>query len=172
VGDGSTLLRLAVCSTAGRAVRLDWSPIAERYAVGEDAGTRCAVRREGAVESRRFAATPSNAEASWATTVLQIPDLASIQILSERSTSDSCAVALTVDDVDGDRYLVIRQLMQDAGEWRIVGGSEGVDWMVLGKSGPYLGVYAYANGRFFAGGRVQSGAHDRRPRSTGPGRRL
>ena len=43
--------------------------------------------------------------------MLQIPDPASIQILSERSTSDSCAVALTVDDVDGDRYLVIRQLM-------------------------------------------------------------
>jgi hypothetical protein len=92
--------------------------------------------------------------------MLRVPDLASIQILSERSTSDTCAAALTVDDVNGDRYLVIRVLTREADEWHGAGGSEGLDRTITGKYDPYLPMYAYASGRFFGGGRVHSTAAD------------
>ena len=92
--------------------------------------------------------------------MLQVPDSASIQVLSERRTSDACAVAATVVDADGDRYLVIRMLIHEAGEWRREGGSEGIDRPITGRHDPYLPLYAYANGRFFAGGRVHSIALD------------
>ena len=91
--------------------------------------------------------------------MLQAPDPASIQVLSQRSTSDSCALALTIDDVDGDRYLVIRALIHQAGEWRMSGGTKGLDAPITSKYDPYLPLYAYANGRFFGGGRVHSTAH-------------
>ncbi len=92
--------------------------------------------------------------------MLQVPDLPSIQVLSERSTSDGCAVALTVADVDGDSYLVIRVLIHEAGDWRKASGSEGLDRTIAGKHDPYLPMYAYANGRFFGGGRVHGTASD------------
>jgi hypothetical protein len=92
--------------------------------------------------------------------MLRVPDPASIQVLSERGTSDSSAVAVTVDDVDGDRYLVIRVLIHEADEWRMAGGSEGLEGTITGKYDPYLPMYAYANGRFFGGGRVHSTAPD------------
>jgi hypothetical protein len=93
--------------------------------------------------------------------MLQVPDPASIQVLSERSTSDACAVAVTVVDADGDRYLVIRTLIQEAGEWRRQGGSEGIDRTITSNHDPYLPLDAHANaGRFFAGGRVHSTALD------------
>lgn len=92
--------------------------------------------------------------------MLEVPDVASIEVLCERRRSDSCAAALTVDDADGDRYLVIRQFVESDGEWRMAGGSEGIDRPVVNEHDPYLGVYAYANGRFFAAGRVHSRTGD------------
>lgn len=93
--------------------------------------------------------------------ILLLVDPASIRVLSERSTQESSAVALTVKDVDGDCYLVIRHLTREAGEWRTCCGSEGVDQPVAGKSGPYAALSAVAHdGRFFAGGRVESGERD------------
>jgi hypothetical protein len=85
-----------------------------------------------------------------------VPDLASIQVLSERRTSDTCVVALTVADLSGDRYLLIRVFIHEAGEWRAAGGSEGLDRTVRAKHDPYLPLYAYAGGRFVGGGRVNT----------------
>ena len=88
---------------------------------------------------------------------LQAPNAASVHLLSERSTPDSCAVALTVEDVDGDRYLVIRQFIREADEWRGGFGTERVDQPVPGKSGPYAALSACVHdGRFFGGGHVQA----------------
>ena len=91
---------------------------------------------------------------------LQAPNAASVHVLSERSTPDSCAVALTVEDVDGDRWLVIRQFIREAGEWRGGFGTERVDQPVPGKSGPYAALSARLHdGRFFGGGHVQSAGY-------------
>ena len=92
---------------------------------------------------------------------LQAPNAASVHVLSERSTPDSCAVALTVEDADGDRYLVSRQFIREADEWRGGFGTERVDQPVPGKSGPYAALWACVHdGRFFGGGHVQSAGHD------------
>jgi hypothetical protein len=80
---------------------------------------------------------------------LQAPDLSSVRILSERNESDESAVALTVEDEDGDRYLVIRVVRREADRWRRAGGSEGLVRAITGVHDPYLPLYAYANGRFF-----------------------
>lgn len=64
-------------------------------------------------------------------------------------------------DVDGERYLVIRQLIRNAGEWRMAGGSEGPDRAIPGKADPYLDLFAVCgDGMLFAGGRVQRDARD------------
>ena len=80
---------------------------------------------------------------------LQAPDLSSVRILSERDESHESAVALTVEDEDGDRYLVIRVVRREADRWRRAGGSEGLVRAITGVHDPYLPLYAYANGRFF-----------------------
>lgn len=85
------------------------------------------------------------------------PDMTSVRVLKERRSGDFEAVALTVEDQDGSCWLVIRQAILDADEWRFAGGSEGQDRDVPGRDGPFLGLYAYANGGFFAGGRLQAG---------------
>jgi len=91
---------------------------------------------------------------------LRKPDLGSIRVLSERCAGDRGAVALTVDDATGERYLIIRELVRDQGVpsgWRMGGGSEGPDRVIPGKPDPYLAMSALATGgTFFAGGRVQS----------------
>lgn len=92
--------------------------------------------------------------------MLQMPALSSIRVLSERSVQDRSAAALTVEDIDGERYRVIRVLVHEAGEWRMAGGSEGIDRTITGKYDPYLPLYAYANGAFFGGGRIHSSALD------------
>lgn len=96
--------------------------------------------------------------------MLQVPDLASVRVLSERSTSDRCAAALTVDDATGERYLIIRELVRDLrydGAWRRCSGCEGLDRVIPGKPDPYVSFYAYADhGHFFAGGRVQGASTD------------
>ena len=46
------------------------------------------------------------------------------------------------------------------GEWRLCSGSEGPDRVIAGKPDPYASFYAYADGHFFAGGRVQSASTD------------
>jgi hypothetical protein len=55
--------------------------------------------------------------------MLRAPDLASVRVLSERGAGDRRAVALTVNDATGERYLIIRQLVRDlegevTGAWR------------------------------------------------------
>jgi hypothetical protein len=45
--------------------------------------------------------------------MLRAPDLASVRVLSERGAGDRRAVALTVNDATGERYLIIRQLVRD-----------------------------------------------------------
>jgi len=95
--------------------------------------------------------------------ILREPDLASIRVLSERGAGDRCAVALTVNDATGERYLIIRELVSDLeedGDWRSCSGSEGQDRVIPGKPDPYVSLYAYADGHFFAGGRVQSASTD------------
>jgi hypothetical protein len=97
--------------------------------------------------------------------ILREPDLASIRVLSERSAGDRCAVALTVNDATGERYLIIRELVRDPaedGDWRSCSGCEGQDRVIPGKPDPsYVSLYAYAHdGHLFAGGRVQSGSTD------------
>ena len=87
---------------------------------------------------------------------LQVPDPDSIRFLSERRMSDACVVALTVADLSGDRYLVIRVFIHEAGAWRGAGGSEGLDRTIEAKHDPFLPLYAYANGRLLGGGRVYS----------------
>jgi hypothetical protein len=91
---------------------------------------------------------------------LNEPDLASIEVLSEREAGDRCGVALTVNDATGERYLIIRELVRDLGApggWRSGGGSEGPARILPDKPDPYLSMYAVATGgSFFAGGRVQS----------------
>jgi len=84
--------------------------------------------------------------------MLQAPDLSSVRVLSERNESDESAVALTVDDEDGDRYLIIRVVRREADRWRGAGGSEGPVGSITGVHDPYLPLYAYANSRFFGGG--------------------
>jgi hypothetical protein len=91
---------------------------------------------------------------------LQAPDLSSVRILSERNESDESAVALTVEDEDGDRYLVIRVLRREADRWRRAGGSEGLVRAITGVHDPYLPLYAYANGRFFGGGSLYTTVPD------------
>ena len=92
--------------------------------------------------------------------ILREPDLASIRVLSERGAGERCAVALTVNDATGERYLIIRELVRDLGVasgWRMGGGTEGPDRVLPGKPDPYLNMSALATGgTFFAGGRVQS----------------
>jgi len=95
--------------------------------------------------------------------ILREPDLASIRVLSERGAGDRCAVALTVNDATGERYLIIRELVSDLeedGDWRSCSGSEGQDRVIPGKPDPYVSLYAYADGHFFVGGRVQSASTD------------
>jgi hypothetical protein len=91
--------------------------------------------------------------------VLQTTDPASIQIHSERRASDRCAVAVAVNDMDGKRYFVIKEFVDEGDGLRRAGGSEG-PCRDPPRRAPYLGLYAYANGPFFAGGRVQSGGLD------------
>lgn len=118
-------------------------------------GAQCVLeelsRRAESGPSRRLPKYPG------APKMLLVPDPASIQVLSERSTSDRCAVALTVDDVDGDRYFMIQVFAREADEWHREGGSEGLDRTIAGKYDPYLPLFAYArNGHFFGGGSVHS----------------
>jgi len=80
----------------------------------------------------------------------------SIKILSQRATSDRCSAAVAVDDSDGKGYIVIGVFAKDGDELYPKGGCEGPDRDVAGRQGPYLGLYAYADGHFFAGGRLQS----------------
>ena len=90
---------------------------------------------------------------------LTAPDLASVRVLSERGAGEHHAVALTVDDATGERYRIIRELVRTTagdGGWRIRSGCEGLDRVIAGKPDPYVSLYAYAAGHFFAGGRVQS----------------
>jgi hypothetical protein len=87
---------------------------------------------------------------------LEMPDPASIRILSERGTFDRCAAAVAADDASGWRHVVIGVFAKDREELFVRGGSEGPDHDVPGRKGPYLGLYAYADGHFFAGGRLQS----------------
>jgi hypothetical protein len=87
---------------------------------------------------------------------LQAPDLSSVRILSERNESDESAVALTVEDEDGNCYLVIRVVRREADGWRRTGGSEGLVRSITGVHDPYLPLYAYANGRFFGGGSLHT----------------
>jgi ribosomal protein S18 acetylase RimI-like enzyme len=90
---------------------------------------------------------------------LSVPVLSSVRVLSERRAGDRQAVALTVEDATHERYLIIRELVrdheQDSG-WRHYGGSEGPDRVIPDKPEPYVSLYAYADGHFFAGGQVQS----------------
>lgn len=93
--------------------------------------------------------------------ILRRPDPTSLRVLSERRTSDRCAVAITVNDMDGERCFVIAVFTDDGDRLRRAGGSEGPDRDVPGRRGPFLGLYAYvSNGVFFAGGRVQSDGLD------------
>ena len=96
--------------------------------------------------------------------MLTAPELASVRVLSERGAGGRRAVALTVDDATGERYLIIRELVRDleeGGGWRRVSGCEGRDRVIPGKPDPYVTFYAYADdGHFFAGGRVQSASTD------------
>jgi len=96
--------------------------------------------------------------------MLTAPELASVRVLSERGARDRHAVALTVDDATGERYLIIRELVRDPGEdgaWRCCSGCEGQDRVIPGKPDPCVSFYAYADhGHFFAGGRVQSASTD------------
>lgn len=96
--------------------------------------------------------------------MLSVPDLASVRILSERRAGDRYAVALTVDDATGERYVIIRELVRDLGEdgaWRRCSGCEGQDRVIPGKPDPYVSFYAHADhGRFFAGGQVQRASTD------------
>jgi hypothetical protein len=96
--------------------------------------------------------------------MLSAPDLTSVRVLSERAAGDRRAVALTVDDATGERYLIIHELVRDLGEdgdWRRCSGCEGQDRVIAGKPYPYVSFYAYADhGHFFAGGRVQSASTD------------
>ena len=96
--------------------------------------------------------------------MLSAPDLTSVRVLRERGTGDRCAVALTLDDATGERYLIIRELVRDLeadGAWRRCSGCEGQDRPIPGKPDPYVSFYAYADhGHFFAGGRVQSASTD------------
>jgi hypothetical protein len=98
------------------------------------------------------------------TPMLSAPDLASVRVLSERGDGDRRAVALTVDDQTGARYLVIRELVRDFSEdgaWRLGSGCEGPDRVIPSKPDPYVSFYAYSDkGHFFAGGRVQSASAD------------
>jgi hypothetical protein len=87
---------------------------------------------------------------------LQAPDLSSVRILSERNESDESAVALTVEDEDGDRYCVIRVVRREGDRWRRAGGSDGLVRSITGVHDPYLPLYAYANGHFFGGGRLHT----------------
>ena len=133
------------------------SPVAERYAVQKmlRPGAQYVVEELSArAKSRR----PSRRlpKHSGLPKRLQVPDLASIQVLSERRTRDTCVVALTVADLSGERYLLIRVFIHEAGEWRAAGGSEGLDRTVRAKHDPYLPLYAYADGRFVGGGRVNT----------------
>jgi hypothetical protein len=91
---------------------------------------------------------------------LRAPDLSSVRILSERNESDESAVALTVEDEDGDRYLLIRVLRREADRWRRAGGSEGLIRAITGVHDPYLPLDAYANGRFFGGGSLHTTVPD------------
>jgi hypothetical protein len=92
--------------------------------------------------------------------MLHDPDLSSVSVLSEREAGDHHAVALTVNDSDGEPYLVIREYVRDPdGDrgWRMCSGSEGPDRVIPGKPDPWASFTAYASGgHFFAGGRVQS----------------
>jgi hypothetical protein len=92
--------------------------------------------------------------------MLQAPNLSSVRILSERNESDQSAVALTVEDDDGDRYLVIRIVRREADRWRTAGGSEGLVRSITTVHDPYLPLYAYANGRFFGGGSLHTTVPD------------
>lgn len=96
--------------------------------------------------------------------MLSAPDLASVRILSEREAGDRYAVALTVDDATGERYLIIRELVRAHGKdggWRRCSGCEGQDRVIPGKPDPYVSFYAYADhGHFFAGGQIQSASID------------
>jgi hypothetical protein len=74
--------------------------------------------------------------------------------------SDESAVALTVEDEDGDRYLVIRVVRREADRWRRAGGSEGLVRSITGVHDPYLPLYAHANGRFFGGGSLHTTVPD------------
>jgi len=87
--------------------------------------------------------------------VLPRPDPASIQILSQRCVADRCAVAVTVSDMDGKRYFVIKEFVHEGHRLRRAGGCEG-PYEDPPRRAPYLSLYAYANpgGPFFAGGRV------------------
>lgn len=90
---------------------------------------------------------------------LSAPVLSSVRVLSERRAGDRQAVALTVEDATGERYLIIRELVrdheQDSG-WRRYSGSEGPDRIIPDKPEPYVSLYAYADGHCFAGGPVRS----------------
>lgn len=91
---------------------------------------------------------------------LSAPELASVRVLSERVAGDRYAVALTVADATGERYYIVRELVQDLTQddgWRRYSGCEGKDRVIPGKPDPYASFYAYAgDGHFFAAGRVQS----------------
>ena len=96
--------------------------------------------------------------------MLSAPDLASVRVLSERGAGDRNAVALTVDDATGERYVIIRELvrvLEGDGAWRRCSGCEGQDRVIPGKPDPYVSFYAYADhGHFFAAGQVQSASTD------------
>ena len=65
--------------------------------------------------------------------MLSAPDLASVRVLSERGAGDRNAVALTVDDATGERYVIIRELvrvLEGDGAWRRCSGCEGQDRVI------------------------------------------
>jgi hypothetical protein len=69
-------------------------------------------------------------------------------------------VAVAVNDMDGKRYFVNKEFVDEGDRLRRAGGSEG-PYQDPPRRPPYLGLYAYVtSGTFFAGGRVQSGGLD------------
>jgi hypothetical protein len=92
--------------------------------------------------------------------ILSAPDLTSLRVLCERAAGNRHAIAASVNDATGERYVIIRELVRDGENddgWRRYSGCEGQARVIPGKPDPFVSFYAYAgDGHFFAAGEVQS----------------